>query len=139
VKCVCVQMANDSDTAAQLKTEVGDLKTAQLSAKTTAEILESYNTMSMKLASQKIVMAQKEAAFAKHEQQLLAEISTLRAEIRRLKGKSALKSVKKAFSSTVKGIKKSLDGGSTKDVSDLGTVSPLQEHFEKGLEKSPSK
>lgn len=92
-----MQMAHDSDLAQKLKGEVGDLKTAQLSAKTTAELLESYNTMSMNLAAQKIVLAQREDAFARHEQQLMNEISSLRMEIRRLKGKSTLRSVKKRF------------------------------------------
>lgn len=122
-----VQMAHDSDLAQKLKGEVGDLKTAQLSAKTTAELLESYNTMSMNLAAQKMVLAQREDAFARHEQQLVNEISALRMEIRRLKGKSTLRSVKKAFSSTVKGIKKSLDGPKERTSLDMTTASPLQD------------
>ncbi|KAI8106472.1 hypothetical protein M9435_001016 [Picochlorum sp. BPE23] len=122
-----VKMAHDSDLAQKLKGEVGDLKTAQLSAKTTAELLESYNTMSMNLAAQKMVLAQREDAFARHEQQLVNEISALRMEIRRLKGKSTLRSVKKAFSSTVKGIKKSLDGPKERTSLDLTTASPLQD------------
>lgn len=116
-----LEMASDNDMAAKLRGELGDLKTAQLSAKTTAEILESYNAMSMKLAAHKSMAAQRENVFARHEQQLLNEISDLRMEIRRLKGKSALKSVKKAFSSTVRGIKKSLDT-TPKSVS---SISPL--------------
>jgi hypothetical protein len=126
-----LEMANDNDIAAKLRGELGDLKTAQLSAKTTAELLESYNAMSMKLAAHKSVAAQRENVFARHEQQLLNEISDLRMEIRRLKGKSALKSMKKAFSSTVRGIKKSLDNTpkSVNSVSPLADTLPSLETY----------
>lgn len=118
-----LEMASDNEIASKLRGELGDLKTAQLSAKTTAELLESYNAMSMKLAAHKSMAAQRENVFARHEQQLMNEISDLRMEIRRLKGKSALKSVKKAFSSTMRGIKKSLD--TTPKNTSVDSASPL--------------
>lgn len=131
-----LEMASDNDLAAKLRNEVGDLNTARLSAKTTAEILESYNAMSMKLAAHKAMAAQRENVFARHEQQMLNEISDLRMEIRRLKGKSALKSVKKAFSSTVRGIKKSLD--TTPKSSSVNSVSPLGDTLPSLDQYSPS-
>lgn len=120
-------MAEDSDTAQKLKSEVGDLRTARLSAETTAELLEAHNAMSMKIAAQQIAMQQREIEFCRREENLIQDINMLRMEVRRLKSKpGALRSMKKAMSSTIKGVKKSLDG-KRKDIGEVSSVSPLSD------------
>jgi hypothetical protein len=117
------EMVSENDLAKKLRASVGDWKTAQLSAKQTAELLDSYNAMSMKLAAQSAVMTQRQEAFERSERQLMNEIADLRMEIRRIKGKSPLRSVKKAFSSTVKGIRQSM----TPPPAAIATTSPLSD------------
>ncbi len=97
-----------------------DWKTAQLSATQTAELLDSYNQMSMKLAAQTAVMSQRQDAYDRAQ----LVIADLNMEIRRVKGKSPLRSVKKAFSSTVRGIKESISSPTPRLVT---TVSPLSD------------
>jgi len=129
-----VQMANDSDMAMSLKSEVGDLRTAHLSAQTTAELLESYNALSMKVSAQQVALHQKEIEYTRLEDNLLQQISDLKYELKHMRSKpGALKSVKKAMSSTIKGIQKTLDGNhhvksnNSMNKNELASVSPLQD------------
>lgn len=126
-----VQMANDSDMAMSLKSEVGDLRTAHLSAQTTAELLESYNALSMKVSAQQVALHQKEIEYARLEDNLMQQIMDLKYELKHIRSKpGALKSVKKAMSSTIKGIQKTLDGNhhvKSTNKHDLSSVSPLQD------------
>lgn len=119
------QMTAETDVAARIRQQVGDWKTAQLSAKQTAELLDSYNQMSMKVAAQTAVMTQRQEAYERAQQTeraLTNEIADLRTEIRRIKGKSPLRSVKKALSSTVKGVKQTFSSPAPKAVT---TAAPM--------------
>jgi hypothetical protein len=122
------EMVRETDVASRIKREVGDWKTAQLSAKQTAELLDSYNAMSMKLAAQANIMSQRQDASDRTERQLLNEISDLRMEIRRINEKSTLRTVKKALSSTVRGIRQISTKGKDPHVDNIPTVSPLKDH-----------
>lgn len=104
-------LAEDTESAARLRSEVGALQTAQLSAEATAELLEQHNALSMRVAALQIALAEKENEYARCEESLLAEISALRAKLKtkRRKGKEALKSVTRAMSSAARGLQKSLD------------------------------
>ena len=119
------QMMSETDVAARIRQQVGDWKTAQLSAKQTAELLDSYNQMSMKLAAQTAVMTQRQEAYDRAQQterSLVNQIADLHMEIRRIKAKSPLRSVKKALSSTVKGVKSTFSSPAPKAVT---TISPM--------------
>jgi hypothetical protein len=111
----------DRPNAAPPNPLVTDWKTAQLSATQTAELLESYNQMSMKLAAQTAVMSQRQEA----NERVIAELNQ---ELRKLKGKSPLRSMRKAFSSTVRGIKHSMSSPNPRVVT---TVSPLSDSIPK--------
>jgi hypothetical protein len=124
-----LQMANDSDMAMSLKSEVGDLRTAHLSAQTTAELLESYNALSMKVSAQQVALHQKEIEYTRLEENLMQQIMDLKYELKHIRSKpGALKSVKKAMKSTIKGFRKTPDGNHhVKSMNDLSSASPLQD------------
>ena len=132
------QMMSETDVAARIRQQVGDWKTAQLSAKQTAELLDSYNQMSMKLAAQTAVMTQRQEAYDRAQQterSLVNQIADLHMEIRRIKAKSPLRSVKKALSSTVKGVKSTFSSPAPKAVT---TISPMGDAAAVGVGKGNS-
>ena len=132
------QMMSETDVAARIRQQVGDWKTAQLSAKQTAELLDSYNQMSTKLAAQTAVMTQRQEAYDRAQQterSLVNQIADLHMEIRRIKAKSPLRSVKKALSSTVKSVKSTLSSPAPKAVT---TISPMGDAAAVGVGKGNS-
>lgn len=83
--------------------------------------------MSMTLAAQTAVMTQRQEAYERAQRNeviLTNQIADLRMELRKMKGSSPLRTVKKAFSSTVKGIKHSISAPAPKTVT---TISPLSD------------
>jgi hypothetical protein len=106
------QMVEKMASAERLRSEVGELETAKLSAQATAARLDELNSISMRVAALKMELARREQLFGARESSLLAEIDALNSALKKKK-KSPLKKVTKAVSSAARGLQRSLESAGT--------------------------
>jgi hypothetical protein len=104
------QLADDSDAASKLKSEMGALQTAQLSAEATAQLLENQNALYMQISSLQIKLGEKESEYNRFEEALLGEIAALKAKLKAKKKKNPLS---KVVSSAARGLNKGFEAAKT--------------------------
>lgn len=96
-------MTEQAKEAARLRSEVGALHTATLSAQQTADMLNEQNHLSMKIVSLTTYNEELQNEYARCEESFLREIASLKAELKQAKQNDPLKKMRKAVSSTAKG------------------------------------
>jgi len=104
------ELADDSDAASKLQSEVGALQTAQLSAEATAQLLENQNALYMRVSALQIALGEKEREYNTFEDAFLREIASLKAKLKAKKKKNPLS---KAVSSAAKGLNKGFEAART--------------------------
>jgi chromosome segregation ATPase len=104
------ELADDSDAASKLKSEVGALQTAHLSAEATAQLLENQNALYMRVSALQIALSEKEREYNKFEDAFLREIASLKAKLKAKKKKNPLS---KAVSSAARGLNKGFEAAKT--------------------------
>ncbi|KAH7616577.1 hypothetical protein Ndes2526B_g08666 [Nannochloris sp. 'desiccata'] len=104
------ELADDAGAASKLKSEVGALQTAQLSAEATAQLLENQNAMYMRVSALQITLSEKEHEYNKFEDAFLREIASLKAKLKAKKKKNPLS---KVVSSAARGLNKGFEAAKT--------------------------
>jgi hypothetical protein len=103
-------LADDSDTTSKLRSEMGALQTAQLSAEATAQLLENQNALYMQISALQMKMGEKEHEYMRYEDAFLREIATLKAKLKAKKKKNPLS---KVVSSAARGLNKGFEAAKT--------------------------
>jgi hypothetical protein len=104
------ELADDSDAVSKLKSEVGALQTAQLSAEATAQLLENQNALYMRVSALQIALGEKEREYSRCEESLLRDITALKAKLKAKKKKNPLS---KVVSSAARGLNKGFEAAKT--------------------------
>lgn len=98
----------------RLRSEVGELKTARLSASAMAARLEEMNTLSIRVASLKMEMAALKSEQDIREDELVAQIAVLQHQLaKRKKRRSPGKMIKKTLSNAVDSLRGHASGGAS--------------------------
>ncbi|GAB4821202.1 hypothetical protein N2152v2_008248 [Parachlorella kessleri] len=106
------EMVDREAAADRLRSEMGSLEAAKLSAEAVAARLDEMNEMSMRVAALKNELVKQEAEHEERETALLTEIVQLRAKVAQKK-KSPTKMLKKTLTQAAKGFKESLGSPSS--------------------------
>ena len=109
-----MQTVDGMATAEALRSEVGELNTARLSAMATAARLQEMNELSMRVAGLKLEAARREALYAAREAELLAALDAARdaaaaGPAKKKKKRFSAKKIKEKVSKAAKGFQKSLE------------------------------